>query len=307
MGNRPIAKTWRSRGLETGTKAMPLTKIQSETLSLISGNRGPESHLAGATGIHMSPKAMRFSHDLDLFHDTEEAVATAYRKDSEILEDHGYKIDLLLSQPGFIRAHVSKRSERLLIDWARDSVWRFFPVVPLEDIGWVLHPVDLAVNKVLTLIGREEARDFLDALYLHEMVLPLGALIWAATGKDPGLNPGMLLEMLRRKGHIEPDAFRRLDLIQPTTVEQFRPKWSDALKSAKEWIRTRPAEEAGCLYTDPDSGLVMAPTKDQSVNLLWGKAYGVLPKINNLSINSFSDSPEMRLSLESFFQKRLSK
>lgn len=293
--------------METGPKAMPLTKIQSETLLLIAGNRGPESHLAGATGIHMSPEAPRFSHDLDLFHDTEEAVATAYGKDSEILENNGYKIELLLSQPGFIRAHVSKRSERLLIDWARDSVWRFFPVVPLEDIGWVLHPVDLAVNKVLTLIGREEARDFLDTLYLHDKVLPLGALIWAASGKDPGLNPRMLLELLRRKSHIDPDAFRRLDLNQPTTIEQFRPKWREALLSAKEWIRTRPTNESGCLYTEPDSGLVFAPTKDQSANLLWGKAYGVLPRIKNLSMTRISDSPEMRQSLESFFQKGLSK
>ena len=53
----------------------------------------------------------------------------------------------------------------------------------------------------------------------------------------------------------------------------------------------------GCLYTDPDSGLVIAPTKEQPVNLLWGKAYGVLPRIKNISMTSFSDSPEMRQSL----------
>ena len=32
-------------------------------------------------------------------------------------------------------------------------------------------------------------RDLLDALFLHEHLLPLGALVWAAAGKDPGYTP----------------------------------------------------------------------------------------------------------------------
>jgi hypothetical protein len=47
-----------------------------------------------------------------------------------------------------------------------------------------LHPIDLAVNKVLALAGRDEPRDLLDTLYQHREVLCLGALCWAACGKD---------------------------------------------------------------------------------------------------------------------------
>jgi hypothetical protein len=281
---------------------MPLTPIQSEVLKLLADNRSPESHLAGATGIHLSPKTSRYSHDLDLFHATEEAVAEAYAKDSACLEQSGFAVKPLLSQPGFIRTQVNKANNSLLIDWARDSIWRFFPPVQLEGVGWVLHPVDLAVNKVLALAGRDEPRDFIDTLYLHASVLPLGALVWAAVGKDPGLNPQMLLELLQRKGRVSPDELRRLDLKKTPDPAALHEQWKSALHSAREWISQRPGDEAGCLYTQPESGLVFAPKPDEPAEVLWGKPGGVLPRVRDVPIRSFIESKEIRESLESFFQ-----
>jgi hypothetical protein len=46
--------------------------------------------------------------------------------------------------------------------------------------GLLLHPIDLAVNKVLALAGRDEPRDFVDILFVHKTVLQLGGLNWAA-------------------------------------------------------------------------------------------------------------------------------
>ncbi len=285
---------------------MPLTRIQKDVLSLLAENRSPESHLAGATGIHIGSKTTRYSHDLDIFHASEEAVASAYSKDSTRLTNAGYSLELMLSQPGFIRAVIRNETGRLLIDWAQDSIWRFFPPVQLEAIGYVLHPVDLAINKVLALAGRSEPRDFVDTLYLHECVLPLGALVWAATGKDPGLNPAMLLEMLQRRGQITEIELRRLDLRRPMDLKEMNKSWKSALKSADEWINERPADQAGCLYTHPQSGLVFAPLKNESADILEGKPGGVLPKLQGVPIRSFSESPELRQSLEEFFQTPLS-
>jgi hypothetical protein len=212
-------------------------------------------------------------------------------------------MEVLISQPGFIRAQIGKSGDSLLIDWAQDSIWRFFPAVQLEGIGWVLHPVDLAVNKVLALAGRDEPRDFLDTLYLNDTVLPLGALVWAATGKDPGMNPRMLLEMLERKGNISTEDIRRLDLSQPADPEALRAKWRAALADARSWIFSRPASEAGCLYTSPDNGLVIAPSAEEMYNVLRGEPGGVLPRIRDIPVKSFAESPEMRRSIERFFQK----
>ncbi|TVR57413.1 MAG: hypothetical protein EA421_01035 [Gemmatimonadales bacterium] len=66
--------------------------------------------------------------------------------------------------------------------------------------GFRLHDVDLAINKLLVLAGRDEARDYVDFLEAHERILPLGALIWAAAGKDAGLSPHAILELLKRRG-----------------------------------------------------------------------------------------------------------
>lgn len=284
---------------------MPLSKIQTEVLGLISVNRSPESHLAGATGIHMSPKAIRISHDLDLFHDSEKAVADAFNKDIQILKENEYTIEVSLSQPGFIRARIHNASGSLLIDWAQDSIWRFMEPVSLQGIGWVLHPVDLAVNKVHALAGRDEPRDFLDTIYLHHQVLPLGALIWAAAGKDPGMNPRMLLELLQRKGHITQKEIERLDLSTEVLLEDLIRDWKQALADAKDWIKNRPAEESGCLYTDPATGRLIAPEIGKDAAILRGQPGGVLPTIQGVPARSFTESPELQSAIENFFHKKI--
>lgn len=253
----------------------------------------------------MSPESLRVSHDLDLFHNTEETVANAYALDTKVLEENGYTIETLISQPGFIRARIEKANQDLLIDWARDSIWRFLEPVSLQGIGWVLHPVDLAVNKVLALAGRDEPRDFLDTIFLLEKVLPLGALIWAAAGKDPGLNPQMLLDLLKRKGQITPQELARLDLSADIDIPSLHDTWRQALEEAQTWIDQRPPAESGCLYTDPKTGALIAPLADEPASLLRGKPGGVLPSIQGVPARSFTESVELRSAIEGFFHKMI--
>ncbi|OGU02199.1 MAG: hypothetical protein A2W29_00260 [Gemmatimonadetes bacterium RBG_16_66_8] len=87
--------------------------------------------------------------------------------------------------------------------------------------GLLLHPVDLAANKVLALAGRDESRDFVDILFVHERVLPLGALCWAAVGKDPGFTPLSLLELLKRRGRYRPEDPRRRRPLSGKRVTPF--------------------------------------------------------------------------------------
>lgn len=162
--------------------------------------------------MHIAPNSKRFSNDLDYFHDSEERVASAFAADRLVLEAAGYAIEVGLNQSGLIRAIVSKAAEATKVEWAHDSAWRFLP--PLKDplVGFVLHPVDLAVNKLLALVGRDEPRDFLDIMYAHTNVLSLGALSWAAAGKDPGFTPTLLLGLLKRRGRVRPEDFAALHL-----------------------------------------------------------------------------------------------
>ena len=169
---------------------MPLTPIQALALRSIAANRSPESYLAGATVLHREPDTPRFSRDLDLFHDLADSVALSAETDAAALGGAGFELTWLLRAPAFFRAVLSREGEQLRIEWAQDSAFRFFPVEKDDECGYRLHHADAAVNKMLALAGRQEVRDYVDILHLHDSYLHLGALAWAACGKDPGSRQG---------------------------------------------------------------------------------------------------------------------
>lgn len=227
---------------------MPLTDFQATLAKLISKNRSEDSHLAGGAAIHIQPQSIRFSNDLDYFNDSDLRVAESFQKDQQTLKKSNYELEIEIRQPGYIRAIVSKAGQATKVEWAHDTAWRFMPAVKDERCGYILHPVDLAVNKLLALVGRNEARDFLDVLDLDERVLRLGALCWAASGKDPGLNPRSILELLRRRGKFQQDDFDRLQLVNKVNIVELRTKWMGLLDQADSFVASRPVEELGCLY-----------------------------------------------------------
>jgi hypothetical protein len=260
---------------------MPLTPWQAELGRLLAANRSPDSYLAGAAALLAEPNTTRFSQDLDYFHDTPERVASAFESDRLTLVEAGCTVHPELSQPGYIRAVVRRSGDATKVEWAYDTTWRFMPVLLSETFGYQLHPVDLAINKVLALVGRDEPRDLLDTLHCHATILPLGALVWAAAGKDPGFSPGSLLELLRRRGRVRPEDLNRLHLTHPQDVREIKHVWLEALASAEQFVASRPPEEAGCLYyaellqrfVDPDAeaGIPVVPH--------FGRPGGVLPRL----------------------------
>lgn len=84
-------------------------------------------------------------------------------------------------------------------------------------------------------------------------VLPLGALCWAALGKDPGFTRLSLLELLKRRGRYRPEDFARLHLTEHFDLPAAMHVWLAALDDAEAFIRSRPADEGGALYHDTGS------------------------------------------------------
>ena len=167
------------------------------------------------------------------------------------------------------------------VEWVHDTAWRFMPLVKSQVAGLLLHPVDLAINKLLALVGRDEPRDFLDTVHTHQTILPLGALIWAASGKDPGFSPGMLLDLLRRRGKIRPEDLARLRLVAPVDLTVLRQTWLDALTAAASFIQTRPSSELGCLYYCRGNGAFVMPDEGADVATHFGRPGGVLPTLSD--------------------------
>ena len=174
---------------------------------------------------------------------------------------------------------MGKDGHATKVEWARDSAWRFMPTVRDARVGFILHPVDLAVNKVLALAGRDEPRDVLDALHLHRGVLVLGALCWAACGKDPGFTPLSLLELLRRRGRVRAEDLARLDLAEPTDLHATKRAWLAALDSVEPFVATRPPEQIGCLYHSASRGVFVDPRDATDAVPHFGRPGGVLPRL----------------------------
>lgn len=260
---------------------MPLTEFQLRVARLLATNRSPDSHLAGGAALHFAPNSTRYSNDLDYFHDSVERVATAFEADRDLLSRSGFVVDVEMNQPGYLRAVVSSESNRTKLEWAHDTAWRFLPAQPDADVGFRLHPVDIAMNKVLALAGRDEPRDFLDVLYIHRNILPLGPLCWAAAGKDPGFSPGSLLELLKRRGRYRPEDFTALMVTTPVDVRALKVEWLAMLEEAERFIESAPPDQVGCLYYSESAATFVdpqAPGAPPDAIPHYGRPGGVLPR-----------------------------
>jgi len=260
---------------------MPLTAYQTTVALLLSGNRSPDSHLAGGAALHITPDSLRFSNDLDYFNDSSERVASAFQADRACLLAEKHQVAIEISQPGYIRAIISQAGLSTKVEWAQDTAWRFLPPVADPVCGYRLHPIDLSVNKLLALVGRDEPRDFLDIIHIHRVILPLGALCWAAAGKDPGYTPLSLLEMLKRRGRYHAEDFSRLKLTQPVDLVTLKEDWLRMLIDAEAFVNSRPTEELGCLYVSTSTQKFHSPETGSRQGYIthFGRISGVLPRL----------------------------
>src|SRR5206468_1535882 len=84
------------------------------------------------------------SRDVDIFHDTDEALAASWRADRVLLEANGFSVVVMRERPTLVEAEIRAATDRVRLEWARDSAFRFFPLEQHEEFGLTLHPFDLA-------------------------------------------------------------------------------------------------------------------------------------------------------------------
>lgn len=229
---------------------MPLTDFQKGVARLLAAHRNPESYVAGGAVINRGPEGLRVSDDLDIFHDAAASVAAAATADEQALRSAGYDVAWMLRREGFAQALVTRAEERLRLDWTTDSAFRFFPTIPDEELGYRLHDADLATNKVLALAGRTEIRDFLDVMLIDATYLSLGAVIWAACGKDAGYTPMLLLDQANHHSRYQEADLKAERLIRPVDLPTLKLRWLEARQRAERWFAQLPPAELGCLYLD---------------------------------------------------------
>ncbi len=262
---------------------MPLTPYQREVARVLAANRSPESHIAGGAVINRGDAGLRFSDDLDIFHDAAESVAASAEVDEKALGAAGYAVEWTLRGAGIIKAVVTRGEGRVRLDWTTDSAFRFFPAVRDDDFGYRLHDADLATNKVLALAGRSEVRDYLDILQIDQRFLSLGAVIWAACGKDAGFTPALILDQTNRHSRYQESDLKGENLARPVDLRQLKQRWLEARDRAERLFEHLPAEELGCLYLDADLNPVTPdPASANFARLIrhQGSVRGAWPKIS---------------------------
>ena len=206
---------------------MPLSNIQVDILRLLASHRDPE---------------------IDVFHDREERVQEAAEHDAAFLSEQGYTLRWLRREPLIFTVLASRADEQTKLEWLVDSDFRFFPVVPDETFGYVLHPVDLATNKVAAAYGRREPRDVVDLVTIHEQILPLGTVVWASVGKTLGFTPeGVIAEIRRNARYTEAD-FRRVDSDPPVDPAATMIRLREVLAEAEAFVLSMPTSLAGLLF-----------------------------------------------------------
>ncbi len=232
---------------------MPLTPFQSQVLRWLAPNRSPESYVAGGIALHARDN-IRWSADVDVFHDVEQAVIRASESDVAALRQAGCSVRLDIWTPTFRRAWIERGADGVKLEWCQDSAWRFFPIEPDEILGWRLHRFDALTNKALAMGGRAETRDMVDLVADAEKY-PLFAVTWAACAKDPGYNPLLLLNQMQRNSRVNPAELREMGArYEPV---ELKTRWLALAEAAgKEIARAAAAGvEPGTAFISEQGGI----------------------------------------------------
>lgn len=268
---------------------MALTEFQRTICHIIADYRieNGESYVASGAALNTIIRGDQVSRDIDVFHDSTQAVAESWAADRHLLESHGYDVHPLREREGYVEAIVSRANDSVVMQWATDSAFRFFPLVRHDDFGLALHPMDLATNKALALVGRLEVRDWIDMMRCHEGIQRLGYLAWAASGKDPSFSPAAILDQAARTARYSASEIESLTFAgPPPSITELGSRWREMLHEAAEIIAMLPPaatgtcvlDDKGLLFADGPSGLRKALTEG-AVFFHEGSLRGALPAI----------------------------
>ena len=143
--------------------------------------------LTGGTALAEYYLGHRLSDDLDLF--TSEAgliVPFSYRVE-QAAQAAGMEIAVVRRFASFVEFQVNQGENKLKVDLALESPFRFAPT-ELSDTGvWVNDFQDIQTDKILAFFGRAEPRDAIDLYFLLQKT-SFAELAELARQKDPGFD-----------------------------------------------------------------------------------------------------------------------
>jgi len=172
-----------------------LSQLQQEVASVIEGlDQAHGFALAGGGALIVRGEIDRLTRDLDYFALDASAVDRLVPAAIAALAAAGFSVEEITVGTGYARLAVSADDDRTEVDFGVDA--RLFPTEKRAG-HVVLSGEELAVDKLLAVFGRAEARDFADLLVL-EPRFGLDHLLSLAAEKDLGFSPQAFASMLGR-------------------------------------------------------------------------------------------------------------
>jgi hypothetical protein len=164
-----------------------------------------------------------------------------------------------------------------------DSAFRFFPAQRDKLFGYVLHPVDLAANKASAAADRREPRDIVDLVTIHENILPLGAVVCAATGRFPGQSPEEMLSDITRHSRFTAEEFAVLATGRPVDVPGLHRRIRSMLEDADRFVVRIPSDAVGFVFLAGDKPVQPDPQALGAYRRHAGAPGGVWPSSSEIS------------------------
>jgi hypothetical protein len=211
-----------------------LTPLQERIAVLVAASfEGSDFALAGGAALISQGLVDRKTGDLDFFGSSEQVLAERLPAIISALEQDGMTVEVRRSTAQFARIVIRGMDSETEVDFGLDG--RLFPIEQ-GPFSPVLASRELAVDKVLAVFGRAEARDFVDLFALEEF-FRLEDLFALAKEKDRGFDAKVFAEMTRRMTVLDASEFEMAEsdfLSLIGAVERWR---EFALALAKEQER----------------------------------------------------------------------
>lgn len=200
-----------------------LTRLQGQVAAIVA--RQPEAAdfaLAGGGALIIRGEVARQTRDLDFFGPSPEAVDRLIPVVEAALRSAGLQVSIVRQNPGFARLEIQSADEEITeLDLGADA--RLLPV-DRDHVVPTLAGEELAVDKVLAIFGRAEARDFVDLMAV-EARYGLHRLLDLATEKDRGFVTEIFIEMLSTVARLPRDEFEIDDAGFAQLVERVQ-EWA---------------------------------------------------------------------------------
>jgi hypothetical protein len=204
-----------------------LTPLQEQVASIVAGLAEAEGFaLAGGAALIARGEIQRETRDLDFFGLGADDVDRLVPAVERALQEAGLVVRAVQVSSGFARLIIESGVDSTELDLGADA--RLFPAEPAHPAP-TLSGEELAVDKVLAVFGRAEARDFID-LAAVEARYGLDRLFTLAAEKDHGFTREMFAEMVGRFSRLRPEEFG-LDPAQYEQLERRVFEWQERARS----------------------------------------------------------------------------